>query len=119
MSPARPKSLCRRCKKLIDKPGFCDDCKSKEQRFWDKRRGSAAKRGYTVKWYALSSQFRSRPENQFCALQLPGCTGFTEVTDHIKPCLPDDPLFWDENNWQPACIHCNSVKGRREMKGEG
>ena len=27
------------------------------------------------------------------------------------------PKFWDKANHQPACIHCNSVKGHKNIKG--
>lgn len=115
--PTRCKSLCRRCKKLVDKPGLCEECKPKEQRFWDKRRGSAHQRGYDSRWQKYSRAFLARPENQFCKLGLPGCTEFAECVDHVKPPKDkNDPLFWDKDNHQPACIHCNSVKGRKEIE---
>jgi 5-methylcytosine-specific restriction protein A len=116
--PSRPKSLCRGCKTIIDKPGYCSKCQPKHQRLLDARRGTAHQRGYTAEFQRRSKAFRNKPENQFCVLRLPGCTEFTEVTDHIKPVPPDHPLFMDESNWQPLCRHCNSVKGRREMRGE-
>ena len=57
-------------------------------------------------------------ENQFCSLRLPGCTFIAQCVDHIDPPDgPDDPRFWDKNNHQPACIHCNSVKGHRKIVG--
>jgi 5-methylcytosine-specific restriction protein A len=35
--------------------------------------------------------------------------------DHIDPPDgPGDPRFWDTANHQPACIHCNSVKGHKK-----
>jgi 5-methylcytosine-specific restriction protein A len=116
--PSRCKSLCRDCKAIIDKPGYCSKCEPKHQRLNDLRRGSSSKRGYTYQFYQRSKAFLARAENQFCVLRLPGCTELAQCTDHIKPVTPDDRLFMDESNWQPACIHCNSVKGRREMKGE-
>lgn len=85
----------------------------------DARRGSSRERGYTSAWNKYSKAFLSRPENQFCVLHLDGgCAVVAQCVDHIDP--PDnarDPRFWDKSNHQPACIHCNSVKGHRYMVG--
>jgi 5-methylcytosine-specific restriction protein A len=117
--PSRPKSICRgRCGKLVDRPGYCPTCEKKYQRINDQRRGTAAERGYTYSWQKYSRWYLAQAENQFCTLQLPGCIGMAEVVDHIRPIDKDDPLFRDSSNHQPACKHCNSVKGRREMRGE-
>jgi 5-methylcytosine-specific restriction protein A len=116
--PTRVLMPCRQpgCKELIPGGGRCDKHKKKEQKFWDDRRGSAAERGYDYEWSKYSKWFLKQPENQFCKLHLPGCAELSEVVDHIKPVDKDDPLFTDRNNHQSACRHCNSVKGRRELK---
>lgn len=118
--PNRPKSICRHqgCSELIDKPGYCLVHEKQFRKLMDARRGTAHERGYDSKWQKYSKWFLNQPENQFCVIQLPGCTEFAKCVDHIKPCDKDDPLFWDKSNHQPACIHCNSVKGRRELRGE-
>ena len=101
--------------------GYCNEhqndviTKNKEA---DRRRGSAGVRGYGWRWQKYSRAFLRRPENQFCSLRLPGCTFIAQCVDHIDPPDgPDDPRFWDKNNHQPACIHCNSVKGHRKIIG--
>lgn len=101
---------------------YCDEHKADEQeaeRRQDERRGSARARGYTARWNKYSKWFLSLPGNQFCKLHLDaGCAIVAQCVDHIDP--PDgagDPKFWDTNNHQPACIHCNSVKGRRRVVG--
>jgi 5-methylcytosine-specific restriction protein A len=112
--PSRPKSLCPKCKRLVDRPGLCEECKPKEQRYWDKRRGSASQRGYDSKWQKYSKAFLARPENQFCVYQFPGCNEFAQCVDHVKPPKDkDDPLFWDTNNHVASCLRCNSKKSNK------
>lgn len=73
-------------------------------------RPSAARRGYGRRWAEASKLFLARPENRICAI----CRRVaSECTDHIRPHGGDPVLFWDESNWQPACIACNSRKGNR------
>lgn len=85
----------------------------------DRRRGSARERGYSSRWDRYSKAFLARPENKICKLHLDdGCTILADCVDHIDPPDgPGDPRFWDKKNHQPACIHCNSVKGHRALKG--
>ena len=89
------------------------------ERAQDERRGTSRERGYTHRWSKYSKWFLSLPENQFCALHLDdGCAGVAQCVDHIQPPSgPGDALFWDRANHQPACIHCNSAKGRRYIVG--
>ena len=105
------------CRELVEK-GYCEKHRRQATRLSDQRRGSSNDRGYDWRWRKYSELFIRRPENVFCAIKLPGCTRLAECTDHIVPPRDkDDPLFWDANNHQPACIHCNSVKGRKIPKG--
>ena len=85
----------------------------------DKRRGSSRERGYDYRWNKYSKRFLSQPEHQLCVLHLDeGCAIVAQCVDHIDPPDgPNDPRFWDPNNHQPACIHCNSVKGHRKIVG--
>jgi 5-methylcytosine-specific restriction protein A len=100
------------CRELTT-DGHCAKHPKKENR------GSAYERGYTHRWDKQAKLFLSRPENQFCVLRLDkDCNRLSQCVDHIDPPNgPDDPRFFNENNWQPACIHCNSVKGHRYLKG--
>lgn len=114
--PLRPCSY-PGCRELVTY-GRCEKHKQVNQKESDKRRGTPTERGYNYKWTQYSKQFLSKPENQFCKLQLPGCTMIAECVDHIQP--PNggnDPLFWDTSNHQAACIHCNSGKGHRTIRG--
>lgn len=96
----------------------CEVHKKKVQQQADARRGSAHERGYTYRWRKYSAWFLRQPENAICKLQLQGCSRVSECVDHIDPPDgPDDPRFWDTNNHQGACIHCNSAKGHRKMEG--
>ena len=85
----------------------------------DRHRQPAHIRGYDKRWERYSKWFLSLPQNQFCVLRLDdGCAQIAQCVDHIDP--PDgarDPRFWDRSNHQPACIHCNSVKGHRFIRG--
>lgn len=96
------------------------DAKKQEQfKRYDKQRGTASERGYTSRWSKYSKWFLAQPDNQICKLHLPGCTMLAQCVDHIKAHNGErDPLFWDANNHQPACIHCNSVKGNKTIVGE-
>lgn len=89
------------------------------ERAEDRRRGTAAQRGYTARWARYAKAYLARPENKFCVLHLDdGCAGVAQCVDHIvPPASPEDPLFWEGGNHQPACIHCNSVKGRKKIIG--
>lgn len=118
--PSRVKTKCRQpgCHILIESPGYCEKHIKQKNQLYDKQRGTAHQRGYTKNWGDYSKAFRARPDNQFCVLNLPGCTGFAECVDHIDPVNgPDDPKFWNESNHQPACNHCNRRKGKRYLKG--
>lgn len=98
---------------------YCDEHARLHQRENDTRRGSAHARGYGYKWQQYSKAFLRRPENQICKLHLPGCTTLAQCVDHIQPPSgASDPLFWNKENHQAACIRCNSVKGRRTIKGD-
>lgn len=99
---------------------FCNDHKKHHQRQQDKRRGTAHQRGYDSRWQRYSRFFLKQPKNAFCKLQLTGCNNISQCVDHIDPPEgPNDKRFWDPDNHQAACIHCNSVKGHRSVVGEG
>jgi 5-methylcytosine-specific restriction protein A len=99
---------------------YCEKHRKEVARRYDQERGTAHERGYTARWRHYSRWFLKQPENVFCRLQLPGCTNLAQCVDHIDPPDgPNDPKFWDPNNHQSACIHCNSVKGRKVIRGDG
>lgn len=126
--PERPFQTCKRpgCPELTrNRSGYCDkhiaeyeQRKEESNRLYEKSRGGSTKQGYNYRWQQRSKWFLRQPGNQICKLHLPGCTLIATCVDHIDPPDgPNDPRFWDETNWQPSCIHCNSVKGHKKMKG--
>lgn len=97
----------------------CQEHAKQKQKLNDERRGTAHERGYSYRWSQYSKWYLRQSENVFCKLQLPGCTNLAQCVDHIQAHNgSSDPLFWDRDNHQASCIHCNSVKGRRTMRGE-
>ena len=119
----RAKHFCAvpNCKELT-KETYCEKHKENQkdkEKQWDKKRGTASQRGYGYRWAKYSKMFLSKPENQFCKLPIDErCAVVSQCVDHIDPPNgPEDPLFWDSRNHQPACIHCNSVKGHRKQVG--
>jgi 5-methylcytosine-specific restriction protein A len=117
--PSRSKRPCASpgCPNLVTS-GYCEKHKRNDYEY---RRGSASQRGYNSRWAKYSKWFLKQPGNHLCVLRLDDKCGYaSECVDHIQPPNgPDDELFWLTSNHQPACIHCNSVKGHRTMKGEG
>lgn len=121
----RSKRFCRcpGCKALTGDPsGYCPEHRylyEEQTRRRDVRRGTAKERGYDSRWARYSRAYLAQPNHRLCALRIDeGCAIVAQCVDHIDP--PDgprDPRFWDPANHQPACIHCNSVKGHRMIKG--
>jgi len=103
---------CARCGVNLTRETYCDECKPLAQKDEDKRRGSAYERGYNARWQRYSKHYLRQPEHLFCVK----CGALSECVDHIKPCAPGSPEFFDPENHQPLCIRCNSVKGRHEIR---
>lgn len=86
------------------------------QKQYDRKRGSAAKRGYGYRWQQYSMRFRA--QHPICAVS--GCNKLSEHVDHIKAVSgADDPLFWDAGNHQALCASHHSKKTAREDGGFG
>lgn len=112
-----------RCPELVES-GACPKHRSQA----DRRRGSAASRGYTARWAAFSRQFRTR--FPLCGMRPTGAPATTDsvcqqenrataaqVTDHIVPVDgPNDPRFFDETNMQALCHVCHNAKRQRERR---
>lgn len=119
--PYKPKRFCSYpgCTELTTQ-GKCEKHRKDYFKEQDQQRGTAHQRGYSYRWQKYSKWFLDQPENVFCKLQLEGCTNLAECVDHIDPPNgPNDPRFWDRNNHQAACLHCNSKKGRKVLIGSG
>ena len=93
-------------------------CEAHQPQRFDGRRNAAA-RGYDRRWARFRAWYLAQPEHQFCALHIsPRCKGLAECIDHIVPLNgPDDPGRFDLDNLQPACLACNTAKGRRIIRG--
>ncbi len=96
--------------------GYCEACKAKGK--GREVRLSAAKRLYDARWRRRSKAWLRKPGNQFCVGYPKGVHGErlvpARVPDHIRAHKGDAVLFWDEDNWQPFCIGCNSRKAVAE-----
>ena len=120
--PNRNKTPCNKpgCRELVTVgTSYCDTHKKQVVKEYDERRGSAHERGYTKRWHRYRTWFLRQPGNQICKLRLDaGCTMIADCVDHVDPPnSADDPKFWDTDNHQAACIHCNSVKGHKKIIG--
>ena len=119
MSPRRPLRPCAhpRCPELVES-GCCPPHQVKRQelaRAVDRRRGSAASRGYGARWRRYREWFLER--HPVCAC---GCEKPATDVDHIVPVSgPDDPRFWDPTNHQALTHECHSAKTATEDGGFG
>lgn len=89
-------------------------------RIVDRRRGSAAERGYGTRWAKLSRAFRQqyplcgmRPDGQAPVMSL--CHERGEITaatqtDHVVPHRGDSALLWDWLGLQSLCARCHARK---------
>lgn len=79
---------------------------------------TTSERGYSSRWRTLRARFlRHHPLCRMCADA--GKIEPATVVDHIKRHQgSNDPLFWDESNWQPLCkSHHDSAKKREDRTG--
>lgn len=118
----RLKKRCKRCGNPTDNErGYCNDCIKYFNSISDKKRESAAQRGYSGAWRRFSSWFLSLPENQKCAY----CGAKAEVVDHANyPAPIFKELFGDSWNsfythkqyFKPACQSCNLKKAKHDQE---
>lgn len=110
--PYKPKKPCNQpaCHELTNET-YCQQHK----RDYDRKRGTAAERGYDWRWNKYSRWYRMN--NPICVM----CrNGPSQHTDHIKAVAgPDDPLFWNPSNHQALCHSCHSRKTVKEDRGFG
>jgi len=87
-------------------------------RNYDKKRESAAKRGYGRKWQVASKGYLAT--HPFCVKCLEkGEYVQAECVDHIVPHKGDMSLFWNADNWQALCHSCHNKKTATEDGGFG
>ena len=85
---------------------------------WRTDKRTTAERGYGGRWQRLSKQFLRRPENVLCRMcQAEGVTRPSQVVDHIVPHRGDQPLFWDQTNWQGLCRSHHSRDKQADERG--
>lgn len=116
-----PKKFCavKGCNKLIHPTeSYCDECKAKKSKEYDRQRGTSTERGYGYRWRRYRERFLK--ENPLCAecLKSNQLTSAT-VVDHIVPHKGNMVLFWDPKNHQSLCKHCHDVKTAKEDGGFG
>lgn len=98
--------------------GRCPRHQGAERREADRRRGSAAERGYDGRWSkARAAYLRAHPLCVRCEAK--GLVVAASVVDHIVPHRGDPKLFWDSGNWQPLCKVCHDHKTATEDGGFG
>ena len=76
-------------------------------------------RGYGYKWQKAREQYlREHPLCCYC--QRIGRVTPATIVDHIIPHKGDEPLMWNESNWQPLYKPCHdSTKKAEEARGGG
>lgn len=118
--PQRPLKICRHsgCNKLT-RETYCETHKKVHSvSDYDKRRGSAAARGYGYKWQKASKTYLLN--HPFCVRCLAkNVYEKATVVDHIKPHKGNQQLFWNKNNWQALCKRCHDIKTATEDGGFG
>ena len=112
--PQKPKRPCSYpgCPELTAGQ-YCDKHQRIVARDYDRRRGSAASRGYDDRWRKARKRYLI--EHPLCV----GCDREGKVTaasvvDHVIPHKDDMLLFWNESNWQSLCKPCHDRKTARE-----
>ncbi|MGN7960888.1 HNH endonuclease signature motif containing protein [Brucella sp. 22210] len=102
------------CNNVVPHGELCA-CQRKQQQKrkakHDRRRPTAAQRGYNHAWRKARAEFLAM--HPYCVM--PGCGKPASVVDHIQPHRGNKELFWWRGNWQPLCQPCHdSVKQKQE-----
>lgn len=95
------------CGKLSDS-SRCEEHRKQATREYERRRGSAARRGYGKRWREAADRWLI--EHPWCVR----CDGLAEEVDHIIPHKGEVKPFWDRSNWQSLCKQCHSRKTAHE-----
>ena len=112
--PFAPKRPCTwpGCGKLTDS-NRCELHRKQERKEIDKRRGTAAQRGYDSKWHAARTLYLAH--HPLCVMcHAEGRIVAATVVDHVVPHEGDHELFWDRANWQALCKRCHDSKTASE-----
>lgn len=93
---------------------YCDDhAHLRQNQQTDERRGTSTARGYDARFRRARAVYLA--EHPLCVECLKeGHAEPSTVLDHIVPHHgQDDPLFWDQDNWQALCA---SHHGRKTVE---
>ena len=109
--PKRPLKPCGKvgCRELTE-GRYCTQHQQDVARKYEQERGSAAQRGYDVRWRKARLVYLAK--HPLCVHCLnDGRATVATVVDHIVPHKGNQMLFWDgENNWQSLCEHHHNLK---------
>lgn len=100
---------------------YCETHLKQTRKADDKRRGSAASRGYGHSWRKARKIFLGQHplcECQECQAGKVRIRAAT-VVDHKIPHKGNMVLFWDCNNWQSMARSCHDKKTAKEDGGFG
>jgi len=112
--PMKPRRPCSHsgCPELTT-DRYCDKHQKQVTKEYDRRRGSAASRGYDYRWVKV--RWRYLAEHPLCVLcEHVGKLTPANVIDHVVPHKGDQGLFWNESNWQSLCKSCHDRKTAKE-----
>ena len=89
--------------------GTVEEAEQARQKDLNRRRGSAASRGYGHRWRKASVGYRRKHTLCVCCLARFSRTTTAELVDHIVPHKGDMKIFWDRSNWQSLCDNCDKT----------
>jgi len=91
--------------------GPCPQCKARQQRRFDTRRGTSHQRGYGKRWQrARKLYLHEHPQCNRCGYAA------NEVHHTEEHNGPKDGRFWDETKWEALCKQCHSKETLRKQK---
>jgi 5-methylcytosine-specific restriction endonuclease McrA len=96
--------------------GITCACAAARKRDYERRRGSAHRRGYNSNWKRESKAFLALPENKLCIC---GCGKRADMVHHHRPHRGNRALFWDRSNWRPMAFECHSALTAKRDGGFG
>lgn len=111
----------RGCGALVER-GYCKRCRPAAATAVNEReRGSSTARGYGGAWPRARRNYLAQhvtccdPFKRHALVAVPA----TDVDHIVAVSGPDDPRFWDVENWQALCHACHAYKTARVDGGLG
>jgi 5-methylcytosine-specific restriction protein A len=120
--PYKPKVPCGYpgCMEKVESgtsPRLCPKHLALQRKKYDKKRGSAGKRGYDAKWRKYRQWYLI--QNPLCRIcEQEGRATIATVVDHVVS-IKSGGSFWDPNNHQPLCKMHHDQKTAKEDGGFG